>query len=92
MQTKESFASQDQSCPQITLPHMRNTSLWSEFVRKTNFTNVNETEAIQELVDQITELKAILNHLDELNVSCCYYFIKVSNNLYVMANLKSRLE
>ena len=49
---------------------MRNTSTWSEFVSNTNFTNVNETEAIQELVDQITELKAILNHLNELNVSC----------------------
>ena len=57
---------------------MRNTSLWSEFVRNANFTAVNETKAIQELVDQITELKAILNHLDELNVSCFYYFIKVS--------------
>ena len=48
---------------------MRNTSLWSEFVRTANFTNVNETEAIQELVDQITELKAILNHLKDLYVS-----------------------
>ena len=57
---------------------MRNTSLWSEFVRNANFTAVNETKAIQELVDQITELKAILNHLDELKVSCFYYFIKVS--------------
>ena len=57
---------------------MRNTSLWSEFVSNANFTNVSETEAIQELVDQITELKAILNHLIELNVSRFYYFIKIS--------------
>ena len=56
---------------------MRNTSLWSEFVSNANFTNVSETEAIQELVDRITELKAILNHLNELNVSRFYYFIKI---------------
>ena len=77
LQTKKCFASQDHLCPQITLPHKRNTSSWSESVSNANFTNVNETEAIQELVDEITELQAILNHLNELNVSCFYYFIKV---------------
>ena len=30
---------------------MRNTSLWSEFLSNAIFTNLNETEAIQELVD-----------------------------------------
>ena len=84
LQTNVSFASQDQSCPQIALPHMRNTSQWSEFVRNNNFTNANETKAVQELVDQITELKAILNYLYELNVSCFYYFIKVSKDLYTL--------
>ena len=66
---------------------MRNTSTWSEFVSNANFTNVNETEAIQELVDQITELKAILNHLNELNVSCILLFHQhkyLSKNLYTI--------
>ena len=72
LQTKKCFASHDHSCPQITLPHMRNTSQWSEFVTNANFVNVNEAEAIQEFVDQITELKAILNHLSELYVSYSY--------------------
>jgi hypothetical protein len=75
LQTKESFASQDHnSCPQMTLPHMRNTSLWSEFVRSADFINVDETEAIQELVSQISELKAIFNHFKELYVSHIYHF------------------
>ena len=80
LQTNVSFASQDQSCPQIALPHMRNTSLWSEFIRDTNFTNVNEIEAIQELVDQITELKAILNHLKDLYVS--KLFLSIISSTY----------
>ena len=80
LQTKGSFALQNQSCPQITLPHMRNTSLWSEFVRNANFTNVNEIEAIQELVDQITELKAILNHLKDLYVS--KLFLSIISSTY----------
>ena len=76
LQTKESFASEnDHSCPQMTLPHMRNTSLWSEFVRSADFINVDESEAIQELVSQTAELKAIFNHFKELYVS--YYFIKL---------------
>ena len=69
LQTKTCFASHDHSCPQITLPHMRNTSQWSEFVTNANFVNVNEAEAIQEFVDQITELQAILNHLSEVSYS-----------------------
>ena len=56
---------------------MRNTSQWSEFVTNANFTNMNEAEAIQELVDQITELKGILNHLKELYVSYSYHFINI---------------
>ena len=75
LQTKESFASQEYSCPQMTLPHMRNTSLWSEFVRSADFINVDETEAVQELVSQISELKAIFNHFKELYVSSCHHFI-----------------
>ena len=75
LQTKESFASQEYSCPQMTLPHMRNTSLWSEFVRSADFINVDETEAVQELVSQISELKAIFNHFKELYVSYCQHFI-----------------
>ena len=76
LQTKESFASEnDHSCPQMTLPHMRNTSLWSEFVRSADFINVDESEAIQELVSQTAELKAIFNHFKELYVS--YFFIKL---------------
>ena len=78
VQTKESFASEDHSCPQMTLPHMRNTSLWSEFVRSADFINVDESEAIQELVSQTAELKAIFNHFKELYVSYSYYFIKLS--------------
>ena len=78
LQTKESFASEDHSCPQMTLPHMRNTSLWSEFVRSADFINVDESEAIQELVSQTAELKAIFNHFKELYVSYSYYFIKLS--------------
>ena len=53
----------------MTLPHMRNTSLWSEFVRSADFINVDESEAIQELVSQTAELKAIFNHFKELYVS-----------------------
>ena len=79
LQTKESFASEDHSCPQMTLPHMRNTSLWSEFVRSADFINVDESEAIQELVSQTAELKAIFNHFKELYVSYFHnYFIKLS--------------
>ena len=78
LQTKESFASEDHSCPQMTLPHMRNSSLWSEFVRSADFINVDESEAIQELVSQTAELKAIFNHFKELYVSYSYYFIKLS--------------
>ena len=59
---------------------MRNTSLWSEFVRNAKFTNVNEIEAIQELVDQITELKAILNHLKDLYVS--KLFLSIISSAY----------
>ena len=59
---------------------MRNTSLWSEFVRNAKFTNVNEIEAIQELVDQITELKAILNHLKDLYVS--KLFLSIISSTY----------
>ena len=52
---------------------MRNTSLWSDFVtNNTDFTNVDETEAIQELVAQTTELNAIFNHFKELYVSYSY--------------------
>ena len=69
MQTKESSASQQQTCPEITQSHMRNTSLWSEFVRNADFINVDEAEAIQELVSQTSELKAIFNHFKELYVS-----------------------
>ena len=75
LQTKESSASQQHSCPhlQITQPHMRNTSLWSDFViNNADFINVDETEAIQELVAQTTELKAIFNHFKELYVSYSY--------------------
>ena len=78
LQTKESFASGDHSCPQMTLPHMRNTSFWSEFVRSADFINVDESEAIQELVSQTAELKAIFNHFKELYVSYSRYFIKLS--------------
>ena len=78
LQTKESFASEDHSCPQMTLPHMRNTSLWSEFVRSADFINVDESEAIQELVSQTAELKAIFNHFKELYVSYSCYFINLS--------------
>ena len=59
---------------------MRNTSLWSEFVRNANFTNINEIEAIQELVDQITELKAILTHLKDLYVS--KLFLSIISSTY----------
>ena len=72
LQTKESSASQQHLCPhlQITQPHMQNTSLWSDFVtNNTDFTNVDETEAIQELVAQTTELNAIFNHFKALYVS-----------------------
>ena len=69
LQTKESSASQQQSCLEITEPHMRNSSLWSEFVTNADFINVDETEAIQELVSQTSELKAIFNHFKELYVS-----------------------
>ena len=62
----------------MTLPHMRNTSLWSEFVRSADFINVDESEAIQELVSQTAELKAIFNHFKELYVSYSLYFIKLS--------------
>ena len=62
----------------MTLPHMRNTSLWSEFVRSADFINVDESEAIQELVSQTAELKAIFNHFKELYVSYSRYFIKLS--------------
>ena len=48
---------------------MRNSSLWSEFVTNADFINVDETEAIQELVSQTSELKAIFNHFKELYVS-----------------------
>ena len=79
LQTKESFASEnDHSCPQMTLPHMRNTSLWSEFVRSADFINVDESEAIQELVSQTAELKAIFHHFKELYVSYSCYFINLS--------------
>ena len=50
---------------------MRNSSIWSEFVRTADFINVDENEAIQELVSQTSELKAIFNHFKELYVS--YY-------------------
>ena len=63
----------------MTLPHMRNTSLWSEFVRSADFINVDESEAIQELVSQTAELKTIFNHFKELYVSYFHnYFIKLS--------------
>ena len=64
----------------MTLPHMRNTSLWSEFVRSADFINVDESEAIQELVSQTAELKAIFNHFKELYVSYSRYFIKLTKN------------
>ena len=52
---------------------MRNTSLWSDFVtNNADFINVDETEAIQELVAQTTELNAIFNHFKELYVSYSY--------------------
>ena len=74
LQTKIIFASQDgNSCPLISEPNIRNTSLWSEFVRTADFINVDEAEAIQELVAQTTELKAIFNHFKELYVS--FFFL-----------------
>ena len=77
LQTKIIFASQDgNSCPFISEPNIRNTSLWSEFVRTADFINVEEAEAIQELVAQTTELKAIFNHFKELYVS--YFFFHSS--------------
>ena len=74
LQTKFIFASQDgNSCPFISEPNIRNTSLWSEFVRTADFINVDEAEAIQELVAQTTELKAIFNHFKELYVSFFFF-------------------
>ena len=84
LQTKESSASQQHSCShlQITQPHMRNTSLWSDFVTtNADFINVDETEAIQELVAQTTELNAIFNHFKELYVSYAMKLFKRSLDL-----------